>query len=230
MPPQAILFDLDDTLLATTAADRWRVQEVVRLAASWPGVPAAEFERRYRDVDARDRHQVDSGAVGYREYRRRRIAAASAPWHSLSARDLDCYERICDGSIVRCVPLPGAVDAVARTRRLGLATGILTNGPSDVQRRKIAAAGLAWAVDVIVVSAERGVVKPAPEIFALACAELGVAPGGVAMVGDSLSSDVTGALAAGLGAAAWVDAGHDPPPPGAIRITGAAAALSALLS
>lgn len=49
--------------------------------------------------------------------------------------------------------------------------------------------GTAGYVDVLVLSDERGVMKPDPEIFRQACAELGVAPQYCLMVGDNPDAD-----------------------------------------
>lgn len=228
MPLRAILFDLDDTLVATSAADAVRIAEVMELAAAWPGVPAAEFAERYPRVDRQARDLVDSGALPYGEYRRRRIRLAVAPWASLDAVKIAAYEAVCERSIDRCVALAGALEAVAAARAAGLTTALLTNGPADVQRRKLAATGLAELFDAVVISAEHGVVKPAAGIFAIACAHLAVAPAEAAMVGDSLANDVHGALAAGL-SAAWISQAGEPPAP-AIRAADAGEAVARLLA
>jgi HAD superfamily hydrolase (TIGR01549 family) len=51
--------------------------------------------------------------------------------------------------------------------------------------------------DVLVLSDERGVVKPDPKIFRMACAELGVAPAACVMIGDNPDAD-GGAVALGI--------------------------------
>ena len=55
--------------------------------------------------------------------------------------------------------------------------------------------------------------KPRPEMFRRAMARLGVGPGDVVHVGDSLSSDVAGANGVGI-AAAWVNRSGRPRPAG----------------
>jgi HAD superfamily hydrolase (TIGR01509 family) len=229
MPLRAILFDLDDTLVSTSAADALRMAEVLELAGTWPGVPVAEFAERYRRVDLEHRELVDSGRLGYGEYRRRRVRLATAPWVALDDAQLEAYEGVCDASIGRCTLLPGAVQAIAAARTAGLATGLLTNGPADVQRRKLQLTGLDHLLDAVVISAEHGVTKPAAELYAIACDTVGVAPAEAAMVGDSLANDVQGALAAGL-AAAWITPTAGEPPPPAIRAADAAEAVARLLA
>jgi putative hydrolase of the HAD superfamily len=82
---------------------------------------------------------------------------------------------------------------------------VLTNGPSELQRRKLELLRLEDELDAIAISAEIGASKPEPEAYAAAVAMLGLEPGEVAMVGDHVENDVAGALAAGLGAAVWVE-------------------------
>jgi putative hydrolase of the HAD superfamily len=100
--------------------------------------------------------------------------------------------------------------ALRRTHRLGL----VTNGLTDLQRAKLGAGGLGAYFDVVVVSAEVGMGKPDPRIFAYALAALGADPGDAAMVGDSLERDVAGAQAAGM-RGIWLNRSRRPCPAGA---------------
>ena len=84
-------------------------------------------------------------------------------------------------------------------RHEGWRIGIITNGATRMQRRKIALAGLGPLIDGAVISGEVGLAKPDPRIFALARDLLG---GGADaegwMVGDLLHTDIAGGSAAGL--------------------------------
>ena len=62
----------------------------------------------------------------------------------------------------------------------------------------LAATGLASLLDATLTSAELGVAKPDPAIFARALAVAGVEARRAVHVGDSLEHDVAGALAAGV--------------------------------
>ena len=73
---------------------------------------------------------------------------------------------------------------------------IVSNTGWDV-RTVFAAAGVSDTVTAFVLSCEVGVMKPSAEIFRFACAELGVAPTAVLMVGDDAMADA-GAVRAGL--------------------------------
>jgi putative hydrolase of the HAD superfamily len=93
-----------------------------------------------------------------------------------------------------------SLDALRHTYALA----IVTNGASCLQREKLAASGLGDYFDATVVSAEFGVGKPDASIFRHVLSQLGTESEDAVMVGDSLSRDVDGALAAGLGAV-WVN-------------------------
>ena len=88
--------------------------------------------------------------------------------------------------------------------------GLLTNGPSDIQRLKLEQAGLSDTFDTVVVSGEVGVGKPTPAVFDLVLDRLGARAEHSVMVGDSWERDIVGALGAGL-TAVWIADGRTPP-------------------
>ena len=99
---------------------------------------------------------------------------------------------------------------LARLRAAGLAVGLVSNTTRDLDEL-IAAFDLGDLVEGTVTSAQIGVFKPAPAIFAAALARVGAAAAETVMVGDSWHDDVEGALAAGLGGAVLLDrAGRSP--------------------
>ena len=76
--------------------------------------------------------------------------------------------------------------------------GLLTNGPSNLQRRKIDALGIESWFDSIVVSGEHGLAKPDPKIFEIAMDKLNCSPEETVYIGNSLKYDVRGANNAGI--------------------------------
>ena len=87
-----------------------------------------------------------------------------------------------------------ALEAVAESYSLAL----VTNGASCLQREKLQAVGLSEYFESVVVSSDLGVAKPSVAIFAHALDQLRVKGEHATMVGDSLTRDVEGAIAAGL--------------------------------
>jgi HAD superfamily hydrolase (TIGR01509 family) len=99
-----------------------------------------------------------------------------------------------------------AVRAVAEHRRLGL----LTNGPSDVQRVKLEGTGLTQHFETLAISGEMGVGKPTASAFERVLTSLGLEPHEAVMVGDSWGRDVEGAISCGL-PAVWIASGRPVP-------------------
>lgn len=91
----------------------------------------------------------------------------------------------------------GARELLDRLRAAGLRVGLLTNGPSTLQRRKLAVTGLDRLVDAVAISEEIGFSKPEPRAYRRAAELLGCQPEETAMVGDQLEWDVEGPLRAG---------------------------------
>ena len=96
------------------------------------------------------------------------------------------------------VAYPEAERVLGELRGRGVRLVVVSNW--DVSLHEVLArTGLAALVDGAVTSAEVGVAKPAPAIFAAGLEVAGgVAPGDALHAGDSLDADVAGARAAGL--------------------------------
>lgn len=102
--------------------------------------------------------------------------------------------------------VPGAVELLSRIKARGGKVIVATNGYAAVQKRRLARSRLAPLVDGILVSEDAGFRKPDPRYFALCLSELERvgARGAPLMVGDNPSTDVAGAMAAGLDAC-WMN-------------------------
>ena len=81
---------------------------------------------------------------------------------------------------------------------MGYRLAVITNGGSDIQSRRLAFSGLDRHVDALVTSSDVNIGKPDARIFDHALQRLGVSAEEAWMVGDSLESDVGGALNAGM--------------------------------
>ncbi len=91
-----------------------------------------------------------------------------------------------------------ALTAVGRLSSAGLKLGIVTNGFTTMQSRKIRHHGLDRQVDFVLISEEAGAYKPDRALFDLALARAGVAAQQALFVGDTPSADIEGACNAGL--------------------------------
>jgi len=77
-------------------------------------------------------------------------------------------------------------------------TGVVTNGPVDARREKIAHLSLEARIDFAVISGEFGAGKPVPAIFVEAMRRAGADPVETVFAGDSVEHDIAGAHAAGI--------------------------------
>ena len=75
---------------------------------------------------------------------------------------------------------------------------IVSNGFKEVQYYKFEHSGLAPYLTHTLISEEVGINKPQPEIFAIALERNGITADEAIMIGDSYSSDIAGAKAAGI--------------------------------
>ena len=75
---------------------------------------------------------------------------------------------------------------------------IISNGFKEVQYYKFAHSGLAPYFTHTLISEEVGINKPQPGIFEIALERNGITADQAVMIGDSYSSDIAGAKAAGI--------------------------------
>ncbi len=89
--------------------------------------------------------------------------------------------------------------------------GVITNGFGSVQKKKYQLMGIEKICSSFIISEHAGVAKPNKVIFDMALKELDVGPSHALMVGDRLESDYQGALNAGLDFC-WVNPQKKPLP------------------
>jgi putative hydrolase of the HAD superfamily len=205
-----ILFDLDGTLADTAGAERDAWDEIADVIEHHvPSIDRHELYARYTAVFEPHWTAFLGGEIDFGEYRRRRLGHAIAPWAELDDALFEAYRREKRRGVERLRPFAAAVPTLRHARALGLRVGLLTNGPSELQRHKLAVTRLEAELDAIAISEEIGVAKPDRRAFEAAARLLGCEVDELAMVGDSPAYDVEGALAAGLAAAVLV-AGERP--------------------
>jgi len=220
--PKAILFDLDDTILADAVnGDRcWRIV-CDRFAAEAPGLTPdrllAEIDRMrtwyWSDPDRHRRGRLDLDRAR-QELVGMALQALGVDAPDLGRRIAQEFSALRNEAIQ---PLPGAIDTLCRLRERGVRLALLTNGSSAAQRLKIDRFGLAPLFDCILIEGEFGAGKPDERIYRHACEQLGAAPAEAWMVGDRLDWDVAGPQRLGI-LAIWVDnAGQGLPPSSPVR-------------
>jgi putative hydrolase of the HAD superfamily len=203
---RGILFDLDFTLIDNERGFQQLWPPIAeRFAAHYPGFDSEEFLARTVELSNSHYTLLLRGEIDFETYRRDLVRHGLEPWGELDEGLFHEYNEARTRSVDLIELYDDAVETIRALKAAGLKIGILTNGPSELQRRKLRLIGIEEEVDAVAVSEEIGATKPDPEAYRRAVAMLGLEPGEVAMVGDDIENDVAGALAAGLAAAVWVE-------------------------
>ena len=197
---KAVLFDLDGTLYDRDAlASALFPEQYAAFAHELRGVSQ---ERFLRDVYEMDDHGHGPKETGYRSLVES-WGLDSALAERLLAHFRESYER-------HCHLADGVRSTLDELRRRRLKLAVVTNGPSALQRRKLAVLGIGSSFDAILVSEEEGVRKPDSRIFLRALERCGVAAHDALFVGDHPVADIEGAHNAGL-RVAWRFVPYWPP-------------------
>lgn len=95
----------------------------------------------------------------------------------------------------------GGLEVIQALHQKGYKLGIISNliGENEIPDW-LRADNLEQYFDAVILSSVCHIRKPDPEIYRLACREMGVAPEECVSVADNLNRDITGAKAAGIGA------------------------------
>ncbi|MGE0463962.1 MAG: HAD family hydrolase [Vicinamibacterales bacterium] len=182
--PRAVLFDLDDTLYPHR-----------RFVLSGFAEVAAHVERHW-GVEACRAFALLSRAT--RIVRGRELQALAQHF------DLPAWLVPQLVEIIRAheprLRLPRASARVLHALRDGWRMGVVTNGPPDIQARKVTALGLQPLVDTVVYAhaTGRGLGKPDRAPFLEAVRRLGVRMARTVFVGDDPVADIGGARQAGM--------------------------------
>lgn len=230
---EAIVFDMDDTLVIEEASAADAFLETCRLAEERFGINTEELHATIRETCRKLWHESPARAYC--------LEIGISSWEGLWARfegDDDPNLRILRewGPSYRLDSWHNAlkkfgVDDIEFASQLGDAfgknrrkhhvlyndvesfleefsklyrLGLLSNGAPDLQREKIEGTGIGRHFTEIVISGEVGYGKPDRRIYELILSRLSVRPERAMMIGNSLKSDIKGAQAIGM-KAAWLN-------------------------
>lgn len=201
----AVLFDFSGTLFRIESAESW-LRAVLRERGQ--SLPEPELTRSARALE--EAGALPGGAApvalpeefaGVWAVRDESAALHRAAYTGLSRRvplpDPALHDALYDRHMTPAAwsPYPDAARVLRTLRERGIGAGVVSNIGWDL-RPVFREHGLDEFVDAYVLSYEHGVQKPDPRLFSVACAELGVDPRRVLMVGDSRPAD-SGAAALG---------------------------------
>lgn len=188
MALQAILFDLDDTLIDRQATmPKYAVRFAEDFADSLEAVTVEELERAI----------VETDGGGYRGRDKFHDLLEALPWKNRPAEGalIEHWNTVFPQVVE---PMAGLFTLLNQLSVSGYLLGLITNGQSERQNAKLDLLGIRDYFDVTLISAEVGYEKPDPLIFLLALEALGVDAEDAIYVGDHPQNDVGGAEAAGI--------------------------------
>lgn len=188
---RAVLFDFDDTLQDRPVA--WRKYADWFVGAHFPALSPEERQRRAHEMWVRNDN--GHGYVDYAAYFQDLIDRWR--WQNPPAVEQLVYE--CKIHFAACATLfPDTVPVLRALRQKGYLLGLVTNGSSLMQNRKLDCCGIRPLFDSVLVTGDEGIHKPRPEPFWRIASRLGVAPADCVYVGDHPRNDVQGAQNAGM--------------------------------
>ena len=191
-----IYFDLDDTLLNHKKAEQNGLRDIYDKIPALQVVSVDQLLRVYAQINKGLWIEYAQGSIDRSTLHRRRFQES---FEALGING-ELYEYA--GTIYmehyrkHWEWMKGAKQAFL-TLQDYYETGVITNGFAETQWMKIRQFGFDSVCTSIIISEEFGLMKPDPAIFNEATQQAGYAPEHILYVGDSLTSDVDGALNAG---------------------------------
>lgn len=209
---RALLLDVDDTLIDTRTAMLAACRSVA--AELWPGLPPSRYDsfaRQFYDDPGGYFDRYAAGALAFADMRAARLVEAARA-AGLPERDSGRFESAYTPALAASQRLFDDVGPLLdRSGQAGVDVCLVTNSSTELTARKLAAVGL--GPFPLVTTDTFGVGKPDPRLFAHACALLEVPAEAALVVGDTLDTDIRGALRAGC-PAAWLQRPGIPAPRG----------------
>ena len=192
-PYQAILFDLDDTLTATSAAFQKTYRD---FSEQYPDIYLAGNEEEIAAV----RHIIYHISRHEREQKDMLYPSFCDKWRIWNAPpterefEAEWRKRQCENLTL----FPWSVDVLDDLKQKGVRMSLVTNGWSRFQRMKLEKINISGYFEEILIAEEVGIDKPDPAIFRMAADRMGLAVSDCLFVGNDPNKDVVGALAAGM--------------------------------
>lgn len=196
-----LLFDLDDTLLITHDAHHAAMDLcAARLRQAHPEIDAGGLKKLAHELHLRIEDDMEHGRSVFKDHREFRTRVWTETLRSLSLPDHRASEfaELYREERTRRYQLFDDVEEVISDLGKRYDLVLVTNGMSDLQRDKIDAMRLERWFPHLLVSGEVGSWKPHPDIFHAALRCTGASPDDAAMIGDSLSRDISGARGVGI--------------------------------
>jgi putative hydrolase of the HAD superfamily len=221
MLPQAILFDLDDTLLEDDRVAEIAWEKTAAIIALETGLFRTDdffaqinYHRQHSWSAAKRTSFETLGKVDYFHTRtiivKKALDESGCRYQDNSV--IDIVRTFAAMKLELTVFVPDAENTLQELADRGVACILVCNGEADEQRKKIEKLKLGRFFNTCLIEGELGHGKPDSRIFELALQKSGVDRKKVWMVGDRLDYDILGAQQSGI-FAVWCDYGRKGLPP-----------------
>jgi YjjG family noncanonical pyrimidine nucleotidase len=207
---RGLLLDADNTLFDYEKAESLALEETLR-----PMMPASQrpyAAAAYRSINAAWWTRFEQGSITAAELKVGRFADLIAHL-GLPFDPAETSARYLARLSTQAPLLPHAKESLAAASRVAKLC-LVTNGISQVQRGRLAAAGITAYFSAVLISEELGIAKPDPRFFHAASDALGIGCVDLLCIGDNPAADIAGARAAGIDACWFAPAGAEWPGPG----------------
>lgn len=196
MKTKFVYFDLDNTLLDHTAAERDAHHDIYHTFSEFQSVTLEEWLLAYKEINKNLWLQYQKGKVDRYQLQRARfrdsltkLRIPAERSEEIGAAYMKIYRQYWKW-------VPGAKEALARVSEK-YPVGFITNGFKETQQKKIEYLNLNRFSDKVIISEDVGVMKPHPKVFELATKMASFEPEQILYVGDSYTSDIIGGRNAG---------------------------------
>ncbi|GJM42012.1 MAG: haloacid dehalogenase [Ardenticatenaceae bacterium] len=191
---QWLLFDVDNTLLDFDKTEAMALEtSFAQHEIPFP----AEAKQRYHKINQIYWQRLERKEITPELLR---IGRFQELFNELGIRfDAESFATSYLKQLGQQAPLVAGAETVLESLNGRFQLGIITNGLADVQHPRLEKSGLKQHFSPIIISQEIGVSKPNPGIFDAAFAQMNQpAKAEVLIIGDSLSSDMTGGINYGI--------------------------------
>ncbi len=201
MTPKWIFFDLDDTLFDFSAASlislRRLYKESPEIQSRFPSSEAFIDEYHIHNKRMWELHESGQITADFLKGERFRLTIAPERNDEATCKEMRRLNDRYLWLLGECnTPMEGAkmlLEALSKKYLIG----VLTNGFTEVQYRKLRSTGLDRYIQRMVISDEIGIQKPDPRLFRYAEQATGATPDSTIMIGDNPANDIQGAIDAG---------------------------------
>ncbi|NBF40954.1 MAG: HAD hydrolase-like protein [Spirochaetes bacterium] len=197
--PQAVLFDLGDTLIvARTYRVEAGVAAMLDAAAHRNGATVDQVVALARELNVEFGRRANDSSLEYsqRVFHRMLYDSLGVSFDRSEAE----LERLYWDAAFEFLPEPGVAEMLAAVRETGVRMGVVSNASfsGEVLCHELEKHGLLSYFEFLISTADYGLRKPHPQIFRVGLQRTGVAPEQTWYVGNSLQFDMAGAVAAGI--------------------------------